>query len=125
MQNLERPIDPRLPTKSYVWGVNIGSDATCWTDEFIVEQGNVVNAEVGGNSLVVVWDPIYESLNVFVNDTGKPVEGVDFFGQTIDGKQFQRSADVKPGLFWHVWAEFFPHSDINRVGQMVVEEAVA
>lgn len=113
MQNLERPIDSRLPTKSYVWGVNIGSDATCWTDDFVIEQGNLINAEVGGQPLTVAWDPIYESLNVWVNNTGKPVENVDFYGNTTDGK-LQRSQDVKAGLFWHVWAEFFPHTDINR-----------
>ncbi|QFT74929.1 DUF3179 domain-containing (seleno)protein [Ruegeria sp. THAF33] len=114
MQNLERPIDPRLPTKTYVWGVNIGSDATCWTDDFVVSQGNVVNAEVGGRPVVVAWSPTYESLNVWVNSTGAPVQSVDFFGITGDGKQLVRSADVKPGLFWHVWAEFFPHTDVNR-----------
>lgn len=113
MQNLEKPIDPRLPTKTYVWGLNIGSDATCWTDDFIVQNGNIVNADVGGQSYVVAWDPIYESLNVWINDTGKPVTRIDFWGKSPDG-QLQRSPDVKAGLFWHVWAEFFPHTDINR-----------
>ena len=108
------PIDPRLPVKTYVWGVNIGSDATCWTDDFVVSQGNIVNATVGGEALVMAWDPTYESLNVWVNDTGAPVETVDFFGKTGDGRQLARSTDVKPGLFWHVWAEFFPTTDINR-----------
>lgn len=115
MQNLERPIDPRLPTKSYVWGVNIGDDATCWTDDFVVANGNVVNAVVGGQPLVVAWSPDYESLNVWINDTGAPVREIDFFGKTPVG-QLQRSPDVKAGLFWHVWAEFFPHTDINRTG---------
>lgn len=115
MQNLERPIDPRLPVKSYVWGVNIGSDAACWTDDFVVAHGNVVNASVGGQALVIVWDPIYESLNIWENQTGAEVHSVDFLGRTDDGQQLSRSADVKPGLFWHVWAEFFPHTDINRV----------
>ncbi|MEX0285661.1 MAG: DUF3179 domain-containing (seleno)protein [Paracoccaceae bacterium] len=113
MQNLERPIDPRLPTKTYVWGVNIGSDATCWTDDFLVSQGNVVNAIVGGQPLTVAWDPQHESVNVWNNDTGQQVHEVDVFGNTPDGK-LKRSPDVKPGLFWHVWAEFFPHTDINR-----------
>lgn len=124
MNNLERPIDPRLPTKSYVWGVNIGIDATCWTDDFVVANGNVVNAVVGGQPLVVAWDPIYESLNVWINDTGAPIREVDFFGKTPGGK-LERSPDVKPGLFWHVWAEFFPHTDINRVsdGAKVAEVA--
>ena len=114
MQNLERPIDPRLPTKTYVWGVNIGTDAVCWTDDFVVQNGNIVNTEVGGQSLVVAWDPVYESLNVWINDTGASVTKVDFFGRTPHG-QLKRSPDVKAGLFWHVWAEFFPHTDINRI----------
>lgn len=114
MNNLERPIDPRLPTKTYVWGVNIGSDAVCWTDDFVVANGNIVNTQVDGNPLVIAWDPIYESLNVWVNDTGAPVTEIDFFGKTPD-RQLQRSPDVKAGLFWHVWAEFFPHTDINRL----------
>ncbi|MGI9402865.1 MAG: DUF3179 domain-containing (seleno)protein [Rhizobiaceae bacterium] len=124
MQNLERPIDPRLPTKTYVWGVNIGSDASCWTDDFIVEQGNVVNAEVGGQALVISWDPLYESLNVWINDTGKAVKKIDFFGNTSNG-QLKRSPDVKAGLFWHVWAEFFPHTDINRKGGKVTEKSLS
>ncbi|WP_299355959.1 DUF3179 domain-containing (seleno)protein [uncultured Shimia sp.] len=115
MQNLERPIDPRLPTKSYVWGVSIGGDATCWTDDFVVANGNIVNAVVGGQALVVAWDPLFESLNVWINETGEIVTEVDFFGNSSDG-QLARSPDVKPGLFWHVWAEFFPHTDVNRVG---------
>ena len=45
---------------------------------------------------------------------GGPIAEVDFFGET-SGRKLKRSADVKPGLFWHVWAEFFPHTDINRI----------
>lgn len=114
MQNLERPIDPRLPTKSYVWGVNIGDDACCWIDDFVVENGGLINATVAGQALVVSWDPIFESLNVWINDTGKPVNQIDFWGKTPDA-ELRRSPDVKPGMFWHVWAEFFPHTDINRI----------
>jgi hypothetical protein len=112
MDNMSR-YDDRLPNKNYVWGVNIGDDATCWTDDFVVEQGNIVNAEVGGRALVVAWDPIYESLGVWYNTTGEPVSDIDFFGNTPD-KKLERVEQLKPGLFWHVWAEFFPHTDINR-----------
>jgi hypothetical protein len=107
--------DDRLPNKTYVWGVNVDDDAVCWTDDFVVEQGNVVNAEVGGQTLVVAWEPRYESLGVWYNDTGDPVSEIDFFGNTPAG-QLRRVESLKPGLFWHVWAEFFPHTDINRVG---------
>ena len=106
--------DGRLPNKTYVWGVNFDDDAVCWTDDFVVEQGNVVNAEVGGHPLVVAWDPRYESLGVWYNDTGEPVTEIDFFGNTPAG-QLKRVEALRPGLFWHVWAEFFPHTDIDRV----------
>lgn len=121
MENMSH-YDDRLPNKSYVWGVNFGDDAVCWTDDFVVEQGNVVNAEVGGHSLVVAWDPRYESLGVWYNDTGAPVTEIDFFGNTPAG-QLKRVESLRPGLFWHVWVEFFPHTDINRV--VPVSEQVA
>ena len=114
--------DDRMPNKTYVWGVNFGDDAVCWTDDFIVEQGNIVNAEVGGHHLVIAWDPRYESLGAWYNDTGKPVTEIDFFGNTPAGR-LKRVEVLRPGLFWHVWAEFFPHTDINRVGSAVSQEA--
>ena len=114
MENMSRS-DDRLPNKAYVWGVNIGGDASCWTDDFIIEQGNIVNATVGGQPLVVAWHPRYESLGVWRNDSGAPVTEIDFFGNTPGGR-LQREAALKPGLFWHVWAEFFPQTDINREG---------
>jgi hypothetical protein len=105
--------DDRLPNKTYVWGVDFGEDAVCWTDDFVVEQGNIVNAEVGGQPLVVAWSPRYESLGIWYNDTGEPVTEIDFFGNTPAG-HLKRVEGMKPGLFWHVWAEFFPYTDINR-----------
>jgi hypothetical protein len=115
--------DERLPNKTYVWGVSFGDDAACWTDDFVIEQGNVVNAEVGGRALVVAWDPLYESLGAWYNDGGAPVREIDFFGNTPAG-QMKRVETLRPGLFWHVWVEFFPHTDINRVGP-VSEQATA
>jgi hypothetical protein len=115
IDNMTR-FDDRLPNKAYVWGVNIGDDACCWTDDFIVEQGNIVNTEVGGRSLVIAWDPVYESLGVFYNSTGVIVTEIDFYGQTPTDR-LERAECLKPGMFWHVWAEFFPHTDINRPDQ--------
>lgn len=121
MENMTH-YDDRLPNKTYVWGVNFGDDAVCWTDDFVVEQGNVVNAEVGGNPLVVAWDPRYESLGVWYNNTGEPLTEIDFFGNTPAG-QLKRVEALRPGLFWHVWVEFFPLTDINRVGAAVEQKA--
>ena len=112
MDNMTR-YDDRLPNKTYIWGINIGNDAVCWTDDFVIEQGNVVNAEVDGKAVVLAWDPVYESLGAWYNTTEAPVTEIDFFGNTSAGK-LERVDVLKPGMFWHVWAEFFPHTDINR-----------
>jgi hypothetical protein len=106
--------DDRLPTKTYVWGINIGDDAICYTQDFIVENGNLVNAMIGGRHVVIAWDPIHESLGAWYNDSGNPVTRIDIFGVSDQG-QLTRVEALKPGLFWHVWVEFFRETDINRV----------
>ena len=106
--------DDRLPTKTYIWGINIGDDAVCFTRDFLVDQANRVNTRIGERDIVVAWDPVYESVGAWYNDSGKPVEQIDFFGNTDQGK-LNRVETLKPGMFWHVWVEFFQHTDINRV----------
>jgi hypothetical protein len=106
--------DDRLPNKTYVWGVNINDHAVCYTQDFIVENGNVVNAEIGGKKIVAAWDPIYESVGVYYNNGDVPVSEVDFFGRSDQGK-LARVETLKPGMFWHVWVEFFQNTDINRI----------
>ncbi|WP_171209661.1 MULTISPECIES: DUF3179 domain-containing (seleno)protein [unclassified Ruegeria] len=114
MDNMDRS-DHRLPNKTYVWGVTIGKDAACWTDDFIVENKWIVNANVGGQDVVISLDPIYESLGVWYNDSGQPVTHCDFWGHSDQG-QLKRVETLRAGVFWHVWSEFFPTTDINRVG---------
>jgi len=106
--------DDRLPNKTYVWGINIGDDAVCYTQDFIVEKGNLVNAVIGGRSVVIAWDPIYESIGAWYNDSGIALTRTDFFGASDQGN-LKRVETLKPGLFWHVWVEFFKDTDINRV----------
>ena len=112
MDNMTR-YDDRLPNKTYIWGVNIGDEAVCWTDDFVAEQGGLINTRVGGRDLVVYGDRKYESLGVWYNDSGEPVDEMDFFGKSDQG-QLQRVETLKSGMFWHVWVEFFPETDINR-----------
>ncbi|EEE39104.1 hypothetical protein RKLH11_2950 [Rhodobacteraceae bacterium KLH11] len=123
MDNMDRS-DHRLPNKTYVWGITIGKDATCWTDDFIVESDWIVNANVGGRDVVVSLDPKFESLGVWYNDFGKPVTRCDFWGHSDQG-QLKRVETLRAGVFWHVWSEFFPNTDINRVGSgsIATEEA--
>jgi len=106
--------DDRLPNKTYVWGINIGNDAVCYTRDFIVENGNLVNATVGGRVVVIAWNPVYESLGAWYRDSDLRVNQIDFFGVSDRGT-LKRVETLKPGLFWHVWVEFFAETEINRM----------
>ena len=108
--------DDRLPNKTYVWGVNIGDDAVCYTDDFIMMNSGLINATIGGQDIVVAYAPEFESIGVWYNHSSMPVTTIDFYGNSDQG-QFKRVETLKAGMFWHVWVEFFQHTDINRVGQ--------
>jgi hypothetical protein len=106
--------DDRLPNKTYVWGINIGDDAVCFTDDFIFHNAGIVNTTIGGRGIVLAYDLEHESLGAWFNDSGEPVTKIDFFGNSNVGK-LERVNTLKPGMFWHVWVEFFQHTDINRI----------
>ncbi len=106
--------DDRLPNKTYVWGINIGGDAVCFTDDFIALHDGPVNTVIGGRTIVLAYDRVYESIGAWYNDGDNPVTQIDFFGQSNNGP-LKRVEFLKPGMFWHVWAEFYPNTDINRV----------
>lgn len=116
--------DDRLPNKTYVWGVNIGEDAVCYTDDFIGQNNGLINATIGGRDIVVAYNPKYESVGAWYNDSGVPVTQIDFFGNSDQG-QLKRVETLKSGMFWHVWVEFFQHTDINRVGGLADTDSVA
>ncbi len=105
--------DDRLPNKTYVWGVNIGDDATCFTDDFLIARGKPVNATVGGSAIVAAYDVEHESIGIWYNVSGKLISSIDVFGKSDHG-QLERVETLKPGMFWHVWVEYFPHTDVNR-----------
>jgi len=115
--------DDRLPNKTYVWGVNIGDDAVCYTDDFIGENNGLINATIGGREIVVAYDPKYESVGAWYNESGVSVSQIDFFGNSDQG-QLKRVETLKSGMFWHVWVEFFQNTYINRVGGQVGTDAV-
>jgi hypothetical protein len=122
MKNMTH-FDDRLPNKTYVWGIDIGDDAVCYTDDFIGENKGLINATIGDRNIVVAYDPKYESVGAWYNDSGVPVTQIDFFGSSDQG-QLKRVETLKSGMFWHVWVQFFQHTDINRLGNPAVTDAV-
>ena len=115
IQNMTR-FDDRMPNKTYVWGIEINGDAVAYTDDFVFEHDNIVNATIGGRAIVMAYEPKLESLGAWYNDSGAPVTQVDFHGASDRG-QLTRVEAMRPGMFWHVWAEFFPTTDINRIDE--------
>lgn len=107
--------DDRLLRKELVWGFNIGKSSMAYTKQYIKEQGNIVNANVGGRDIVACYDPNYESVNIWYNDSGKPIKKVDFFGKSDQG-DLKRVETVKAGLYWFVWINYFPESQLNDDG---------
>lgn len=106
--------DDRLPTKTYIWGINIGGDAVCYTQEFLLRAGNLINTTIGGCDVVISRDAQFDSIGAWYNDSGEQIHDIDFYGNSDQGVM-KRVESLKPGMFWHVWVEFFPQTDINRV----------
>ncbi|HDY83978.1 MAG: hypothetical protein DRQ65_01350 [Gammaproteobacteria bacterium] len=114
--------DDRLHSKEYVWGFNVGKDSVAYTQDAIREHNDLINVQVGGRAIVVAYDPEFDSVGVFYNDSGSLVTSVDFRGESDRGK-LARVETVKAGSYWCVWVNFFPETDLNRLGAVL--EAVA
>ena len=108
--------DDRLMRKELVWGFTIGKkDSMAYTEKYIREKGNIVNTNVGGRDIVASYDPDYESVNIWYNDSGQPIKEIDFFGKSDQG-DLKRVETVKAGLYWFVWINYYPESQLNDDG---------
>ena len=112
--------DNRLLRKESVWGFTIGKDSMAYTKKYIKEQGNIVNTNIGGRDIVASYDPVYESVNIWYNDSGQPVKEIDFFGKSDQG-DLKRVETVKAGLYWFVWINYYPESQLNDDGAISTE----
>ena len=108
--------DKRLPMKEFVYSVSVGDDHVAYTKAFVKQQGNTLNVEIGGRPVVIDYDPQLDALTAFFNDGSAPVRDVDVFGQTDDGRRLERVNTLKSKMFWFIFAEFYPQTDVNRVG---------
>ena len=114
--------DERLMMKDLVWGFNVGEDAVAYTEDYVREQGGLINTHVGGRNIVVAWDDEYESLGIYYNDTGAPVSGINFWGAT-GAHKLPRVETVKAGSYWCVWVNYFQNTDVNREAQIALANA--
>jgi hypothetical protein len=108
--------DRRLPMKELIYAVSIGDDHVVYSKDFIKGQGGLINVTIGGKPIVIFYDAEYDSVAAFFNTTGSPVTRVDLFGRLPDGRKLDRVNTLKSRLFWFIFAEFYPTTDVNRVG---------
>jgi hypothetical protein len=69
------------------------------------------------DNIVASYDPIYESVNIWYNDSGQLVKEIDFFGKSDQG-DLKRVETVKAGLYWFVWINYYPESQLNDDGEV-------
>jgi hypothetical protein len=107
--------DDRLPRKALVWGFTIGGQSAAVTEEFVRENGGLINTRVGGRDVVIAYDTEFESLGVYYNDAVAPVERANFWGESDQGK-LARVESVNAGAYWCVWVNYFPETQVNQIG---------
>jgi hypothetical protein len=106
--------DSRLPNKAYVYGVNMNGQQVAFTLDAIKAQGNVLNTEVGGEPLALVY---FEELG-FVDAFHRRIDGrtvtvtdIDPYGNTAQG-QLQRAV-MAHEVFWFIWNTFYPATEVR------------
>ncbi len=94
-------------------GANVGDDYVAYTEKVIHEHGDLMNVEPGGHDVVVAYHKDFESVGMYVNDSGGPVSRIEFGGNSDRG-QLTRLPTMKAQAYWVVWQNFFPQTDVNR-----------
>ena len=104
--------DNRLPSKEQIWGINLGGEQVAYTRSFL-EAAPVHNTVVGGQPVLVVWFPEFETLGVFSRAIGGreiEIDEIDVYGNTSEGK-LERLPQY-PHVFWMVWSHWFPNTEL-------------
>lgn len=92
--------DGRLPNKTYVWGINIGEDAVCYTQDFLVEYNNLANATIGGRAIVVAYIRFIRALVLGTMTTAHRLPGSISLATRTKGNwvESRRSGQVSSGM---------------------------
>jgi hypothetical protein len=106
--------DTRLPNKTYVYGVRIGDTKVAFTLDYIKRKGSLVNTEVGGQPLVLVYFEDYGFVDAFERTVGGKaitVTEIDPYGRTPQG-QLERAV-LASEVFWFIWSTFYPDTGLQ------------
>jgi hypothetical protein len=107
--------DRRLPMKELVYAISVNGEHVAYSIGFIRQQGNIINTVIGGRPIVINHNPQLDVVTAFFRNDEAPVAEIDVFGKVPDGVQLERVNTLKSKLFWFVFVEFYPDTDVNRV----------
>ena len=106
--------DDRLPVKKMVYGINVGDDYVAYTKDFVIDQGGLLNVDIGGRKIILYYAARYDSLVAFYNDSDQSITQIDIFGLSNAG-QMARVETLKSRIFWFIWRDFYRKTDVNRI----------
>ena len=107
-------LDPRLPETERVWGVLVDNDPIALSSSYL-KNNNMVQVQLGGRDVVIVYFNEYDTVGAFYNDTGLSFtySEIDPHGMVGDTK-LERVEGLFNTVFWGVWAYFYPHTQILK-----------
>ena len=76
-------------------------------------SSSLLNVTIRRRDIVIANDSLFCNIGTWYNDSGKSITAIDFFDKSNQGA-LRRIESLRPGIFWHVWIKFFPHTDSNR-----------
>ena len=107
--------DRRLPMRELVYAISLNGDHVVYSKDFMIEQGRPVNVVIGGEKIVVDYDADFDSVTAFFNNSNAAISDIDIFGRTSKGVELARVNTLKCKIFWFIFVEFYPETDVNRV----------
>ncbi|MDT8310317.1 MAG: DUF3179 domain-containing (seleno)protein [Methylophaga sp.] len=133
---IQGKLDPRLPAMSFVYGIDINGDARAYSLNKLKDQ-RVINEEVGGKPIVVVYDGQHDVGGIFSAEVDSQKLTFEALTEqdnsviardqetgslwTATGKSVEgplKGQTLKPvshinKLFWFSWALFKPHTKVS------------
>lgn len=107
-------LDPRLPETERVWGVLVDNDPIAVSSSYL-KNNKMVQVQLGGRDVVIVYFNEYDTVGAFYNDTGLSLtySEIDPHGMVGDTK-LERVEGLFNTVFWGVWAYFYPHTQVLK-----------
>ena len=107
-----------LHPKEQVWGVKLNGDKVAYTYDYFRANDWVINTNLGGKDIVLVYYPEYRTVGGFETSANgdlvsiTDVNQIDVFGNTDKG-QLKRIPVVSE-VFWMVWYTFYPDTELKH-----------